>query len=360
MFGSGFGSRWPNRRKQNNLSPPVPPPAQVTPTPAPAPPAPAPPARVVTPQYHNPIPSPPLSNDGRFGIAVVGRFKDWEWGQYPDEAYMAAALEGLGVRVWRVDQDENIPPIKGADAALFTGHPRSFLRLGAWAKTHLTCLWTLDWLPDFPDRQRTIDVAREATLFLSSDRYGWSSVGVTNHDYLPGACETRTAPFSPAPSVSCAFMGSLYNDRRKEIARIVRKYEGVVKESAGSWIYGEDLSRFVQNVKVVIGDNARNDVDGYWSTRNYIIPGAGGFLLTRTVPGLGQQFTVGKHLATYDSVESLEENLKKWLDDEPGREEIRRAGHDYVRAEHTWAHRARALMVHLANKIRELSPVTGK
>lgn len=287
--------------------------------------------------------------EGKLTIGVVGKFARWPWGQHPDEAYMADALERLECAVARFDQDGGSfgGPV---DIALFTGHPAS------WSKMHhfpaaLSVLWTLDWLPDFPTRRPIIEAAKRASLFMSSDQFDWKARGIHNHRYLPGACETRTRELKPQPRIPCAFVGALYNERRQQIAALIRKRGGVVLNDAGSWVYGEELSRFVQSVKVVVGDNCRNDVQGYWSTRNYIIPGAGGFLLTPSVPGLNLQFDIGKHLDVYSSMKELDKKLGAWIQNDEGRERIRRDGYSYVRSKHSWLRRAETFLVHVAERI---------
>jgi hypothetical protein len=251
-----------------------------------------------------------------------------------------------------VNQDLPRPPLKQAEWALFTGHPGSIARLDIWRKTHPTIVWTLDWLPDFPDRRSMIEAGRRATLFLSSDQYDWATTfGLRNHGYLPGACESVVAPFSPKPSIPCAFIGSLYSPRRKKIAEIVKKHGGIVLKEAGSWKYGTELSSWLQTIKVLVGDSYRNDVQGYWSTRNYIVPGAGGFLLTPRTPGLELQFKIDKEVAVYESVEALDERLGHWIGNDDVRERVRRAGYERVRREHSWDNRAKALLMHLAGRI---------
>jgi hypothetical protein len=296
---------------------------------------------------------PPVGRQERSGIAVVGRFSAWSWGQHPDESYMADALERIGTKVYRVSQESlSYPPREAlkAEWALFTGNPQSFMHMAPWQKTHPTALWTLDWLPGYSERVNIIQAGRRATLFLTSDRYNWPAHGVTNHAYLPGACEGRVARFDPRPTTSCAFVGSLYSERRRKIAQIVRDRGGTVLDNPSSWIYGEALSRFVQGVKVVVGDNVVNDVPGYWSTRNYVIPGAGGFLLTPRVPDLDMQLSIGKEIAVYSAIEELGTELDRWIRDDAGREAIRCAGYERVRKDHTWNVRARTFLDILAGK----------
>jgi len=317
-----------------------------------------PPAKPVT-EVYSPQAAPPQRSrpasagpEQKSGIAIVGRFVPWPWRQHPDESYLADALERLGVVIHRVNQDLPRPPLKQAEWALFTGHPGSIARLDIWRKTHPTIVWTLDWLPDFPDRRAMIEAGRRATLFLSSDQYDWGGAfGLRNHGYLPGACESVVAPFSPRPSIPCTFIGSLYSPRRKKIAAIVKKHGGIVLDQAGSWKYGVELSSWLQTIKVVVGDSFRNDVQAYWSTRNYIVPGAGGFLLTPRTPGLELQFKIDKEVAVYDSLDELDAKLDYWINNDQERESVRRAGYERTRREHSWDNRAKALLMHLAGRI---------
>lgn len=290
-------------------------------------------------------------------IAVVGRFRPWPWGQHPDEAYLAQGLEAVGATVVRVDQEIRDLQVPTVDWVLFTSHVGSRRHLVGQMHRCRTILWTLDWIPDFPDRLCIVDAAREATLFVSSDRFDWEAeFGIHHHVYLPGACEFQESRFVPRPHFSCAFLGSLYNDRRRMIAEIVRSLGGQVRSHNGVWLYGHRLARFAQRTKVMVGDNARNDVPGYWSTRNYVIPGAGGFLLTPHVPGLEEQFQLGIHLAVYQDLHELRDTLRIWITRDREREEIRRAGLIHVRTHHTWRIRARSLLSVLTGTLRGLGP----
>lgn len=284
-------------------------------------------------------------------LALIGRFRPWPWGQWPDESYMADALEEAGVKVHRVEQESgrNVVPCA---TALFTGHPGSWSSLPIWHDTHFTALWTLDLIPGYAPRIPMMEMGKRADLFITSDKFSWAQeFGVTNHAYLPGACEGITPPFQPNPVRSCAFLGTIYNERRKSIAAIIKKMGGVVIDQPGKWLYRMDLAHFLQNTKVIIGDNSRNDILGYWSTRNYVIPGAGGFLLTAEVPGLAGDFDYGVHIATYKSIGSLEASLAEYIANDEEREKIRKNGFFHVRANHTWSARARTMIQILGIKL---------
>jgi hypothetical protein len=278
-------------------------------------------------------------------VAVVGRFGPWPWKQFPDEAYLAQAIEALGIKVIRVDQEARYAPAPAALWVVGTAYPASMEKLGRWAGIRKTILWTLDWLLHDRLREPSISAAQHADLFASSDRYNWSGArGIRRHLYLPGACERPRPVFDPRPSRPCAFMGSVYSDRRRRIANLVRSMGGTVLDHPGTWLYGQDLAKFVQETKVVVGDNSTNDVQGYWSSRNYVVPGQGGFLLTPRVPGLSEQLEPGKHLAVYDSEGDLGRELASWIALDAEREKIRRQGFEHVRTFHTWEERAKVLL----------------
>lgn len=278
-------------------------------------------------------------------IAIVGKFARWSWGQHPDEAYLADTLEALGKRVIRIDQDgENGSP-PGCEWVICTAQPRSYERIHAWHGARRLVLWTLDWLLHDSQRAPVIEAGRKTHIFATSDKYDWAThYGIGHHFYLPGACESAWPSFEPRPARTCAFVGTLYSDRRRQIAAVVQAMGGVVLDHPGAWVYGQDLARFVQDTKVIVGDNSTNDVPSYWSSRNYIIPGAGGFLLTSRVPEIEMQFSTEDHLGVYGSVDELPKKLAFWIANDHRREQIRRAGFTHVRQNHNWEVRARSLL----------------
>lgn len=297
--------------------------------------------------------SRPRPQADRFNVAVIGRFTAWPWGQHPDEEYLAAGMEAEGAHVLRLEQEERWNPMMGIEWAVFTAHERSRAQVNVWRRSCRTLLWTLDWLPGMQGREPVIETARRVSLFISSDLHDWSANGIAHHKYLPGACEGHLPAFDPQPVRSCAFLGTIYNKRREEISALVQARGGEVLGQSGSWLYGDDLARFVQGTKVIVGDNYTNGVSGYWSTRNYVIPGAGGFLLASSVPGLEIDFTPGEHLGVYRSIEELPDALDRWIADDGGREEIRRKGFLHVRLKHAWRVRARSLLAFMGYRAPE-------
>lgn len=307
---------------------------------------------VAFPQESSPAISADKVENSRYGVAIVGRFIPWPWGQYPNEACLADVLESFGLRVVRISQDRYAPPAESVECVVFTAHPASFSRIERWKKTHPTVIWAPAIVPGFPEYDPILDAARQATLFLSADQFDWKrALGFTHHAYLPAACDLKFEAFSPRPKISCAFIGSVYSKRRCQIVEMVRGLGGIVFDRMKSWKYGLELSKFVQGVKVVVGDNARNDVPNFWSARNYIIPGGGGFLLTSKVPGLERDFVLDKELAVYGPEEELESKVIQWVADDSLREAVRKAGYERARKNHTWEVRAKTFLRIIAEKI---------
>lgn len=288
----------------------------------------------------------------RSGIAIVGRFTSWPWKQHPDEACLADALESLGLRVVRLDQEIYTHPVSSVECVVFTSHPASFGRLERWKQTHHTVVWATNLVPGFPEYDPVLEVARKASLFISADRFNWKTASdFDHHAYLPGACDPEDVEFLPRPEVPCAFIGSVCSERRRRIVSLVRNLGGRVFDKLSLRRYGQELSTLVQTVKIMIVDNFRSDIPGYWSAQNYTIPGGGGFLLTPRVPGLELDFALGQELDVYDSEGDLESKVVRWMNDDFQRESIRRAGYDRVRLEHTWKVRAESFLKILAQKI---------
>lgn len=286
---------------------------------------------------------PGVSFEGRSGIAIVGQFDPWKWGQHPDEAYLADALAVMGVPIYRVRAADGETPVMQAEWVLFTGPTAK--KLPRWSGTHKTIVWTLDWLPDYAERQYIIDAGMSANLFVTSDRYDWlGRKGIGHHLYLPAACESLMIPFQPKPFRPVAFMGTIYNERRRRIAELVHSFGGQVLDSPSSWIYGAKLARFCQETKIIVGDNIVNNCPGYWSSRNYVIPGVGGFLLTPLVPELDEQFQLGKNIAVYNSLQELKVMITYFLKNEAERERIRKRSFEHVRGVHNWGERAVTLL----------------
>ncbi|MEO1510724.1 MAG: glycosyltransferase, partial [Planctomycetota bacterium] len=73
--------------------------------------------------------------------------------------------------------------------------------------------------------------------------------------------------------------------------------------------------------------------------RNFEVPACGGFLLTGTAERLGEYYEIGEEIVTFEHPSQIPEIAKTYLEDEPRRAAIARAGYDRTMREHTYVHR---------------------
>lgn len=277
-------------------------------------------------------------------ISFVGRFVPYGWGEPPNENHLAEAATILGASIVKIASDDPLWPGKVV--------PNSFVLLAQpqfadFADTlrRRGCIvgfWTLDD-PDVFDRRHIFNKAAAASdwVFSTADHGLRGRVGFAR---IQGACPPMQVQFDPRPVRPVAWLGGLYNARRQKIAEIVQSLGGEVVSDTAKRLYGHALARFVQETKVIVGDNSTNATRGYWSDRNYVIPGMGGFLLTAYVPGLDEDFGFNQHIAIWNSESEIEAQIRRWIIQDQPRETIRRQGFEHVHRVHTWTERAKVLL----------------
>jgi glycosyltransferase involved in cell wall biosynthesis len=111
----------------------------------------------------------------------------------------------------------------------------------------------------------------------------------------------------------------------------------------GRVMRGDDLNRLYASSKVVVGDSYSPNFayPGYWSDRIPETLGRGGFLIHPWIEGIDEFYTDREHLVLYDygDFNQLDELINYYLDHDDEREQIRRAGHEHVKANHTFTNR---------------------
>lgn len=175
--------------------------------------------------------------------------------------------------------------------------------------------------------------------------------------YLPAAVYDRECYISDEPSPHAndvIFVGSKrYHSewpyRPQLIDWLAQSYgprfTHVGGDGATGTIRGDDLNRLYAGSKVAVGDTlCLNFVyPNYFSDRIFECLGRGGFLIHPWILGIDDLFEDGKHLVTYPygDWEALQFLIDYYLDDANvvERERIRRAGHEHVKAHHTYRHR---------------------
>jgi glycosyltransferase involved in cell wall biosynthesis len=281
-------------------------------------------------------------------------------------AFIAEGLRKAGIQVSQIDihtmsDDDAIQHLTrhNVDVALFThatvGRSVEFWkRVSAIDSLRYKVLWTPDVILYGGRPEQYAARAPYLDLILHPEDENLAPYGMPNARYF---CAAATPSEDSAAAINwnakkhdltCAFFGNIYDDQRKEIVERLSKSFGrrfkVFSLADRTGVYGADLARICSMTKVVVGINARNNLQGYWSDRMYQIPAHGGFLLAPAVPGIQRHLTPGEHFASYDTIESIPKLVLNWSRNDAKREQIRQAGYRHVRQNHTWDQRALELV----------------
>lgn len=108
-------------------------------------------------------------------------------------------------------------------------------------------------------------------------------------------------------------------------------------------VRGDRLNKLYASTKVVVGDTLclNFDYPYYWSDRIYETIGRGGFIIHPYIKGIEEHFENGRHCVFYQygDFEHLKSLIEYYIEHDEEREKIRIAGHEHVKANHTYKHR---------------------
>ncbi|MBI1388715.1 MAG: glycosyltransferase [bacterium] len=111
----------------------------------------------------------------------------------------------------------------------------------------------------------------------------------------------------------------------------------------GSIDSADDLTRLYQESRVNLSINALQGF-GFLNPRVFEVPSAGGFLAAEWSPGLEDAFDGEKELSWFKNEEELNALIDRALSDEGGRMAMVSRARKRIQAEHTYAHRAKAIL----------------
>jgi len=287
-----------------------------------------------------------------------------------NERNVAEALQwhGYPVECYQITDPCDRPGQNGAPAIeqgdiIFTSAPAQF-GLDDMKRWHdqgakLAC-WYFDWLWGLGNREE-LYVPRLKLMDMifstdGSDSAEYEKRGISCRHWLPQAAMPEDRLLTPrwgTPQHDVVFMGHIYTDERREIARrLAARWDFAHYGGGGEAhrIWGYEMTSICQNAAIMIGTNYRNDVPGYWSDRRYVVMGAGGFYLGQHVPGTDAQFKDGVHCGFYDGMADMERKVKYWLEHSAERERCRRAGWRLVHERHTYTHRVGEMLAVLRRR----------
>lgn len=293
---------------------------------------------------------------------------------FSSESHHAKSLESLGHEVDRLQEGRAT-----SEEVLFSALKS---QLFVWVHTHgwrtpgenhmvdvlnklklegvVTCTYHLDlWLG--LDRQKDLvgdDFYQHIGHFFTVDKKmaEWlnANSAVRGH-YLPAAVfdeECAWEPVLEAPINDVIFVGSRgYHPEWKYRPQLIdwlratygHRFLHVGGDGDTGTKRGAALNAIYQTSKVAVGDSLclNFDYPWYWSDRVYETLGRGGFLIHPYVEGMGEHFEDGKHLKFYQygDFDQLKGLIDYYLGHDAEREAIRKAGHEHVKANHTYKHR---------------------
>jgi hypothetical protein len=297
-------------------------------------------------------------------VLYIGNF----FADYLTETHLSNSLEELGIEVVRINEkhcnEEQIrAAAEGCDTVFYQrtfGMPFDFTKLGLRSVSYTLDLYiglgremgmsaNPFWRADFVF---TVDGGHDAEF----KRRG------IHHYYLPPAVYGKECVEGiPRKEFECdvAFVGTYHYLRewpyRKQLIDFLKKTYGnrfklfgdvITNEDPGHkiMVFGKDLNDVYASAKVIVCDSINSP--HYWSNRIYETLGRGGFVIHPKIEGLEKEFTYGKHFVPYDygDFDGLKRKIDYYLNHSKEREEIRKAGHNYVKTYKTFKKRAEQII----------------
>ena len=148
-----------------------------------------------------------------------------------------------------------------------------------------------------------------------------------------------------------SFVGASYGIR----AEVVQKLQaaGINVECFGhGWPNGsipaEEIPKIMNDSVISLNFSAASMSEGgdnrQIKLRTFEVPGAGGFLLTDSAPGMNDVYQIGQEIEVYADYADLEQKIRYYLQHTEERDRIANAGYIRTASCHTWEHRLEGLL----------------
>jgi Glycosyl transferases group 1 len=301
-------------------------------------------------------------------VAYVGNFSL----PYCTEVHIARTLEQLGHRVTRLQENGLTPDGMASelDRLICGDRPDLFLFTRTWGRTV-----TMDHL-DLLRRNGIPSVSYHLDLYVGLQRDGgidtdpfwrtdfvftpdgdpesaqaFAGKGINHRWLLPGVVADECYLANVPLLHDVIFCGSRqYHQEWPYRGQLLswldttygNRFEWWGPEN-GRLARGDDLNRLYTSSRVVVGDSLVLGFKhrSYASDRRYETPGRGGFMIHPRIAGIDDGFVDGVNTVFYDfgDFDGLRQRIDHYLTHDDERERIRVAGHEHVRANHTYTQR---------------------
>jgi len=290
------------------------------------------------------------------------------------EVHWAKSLEKLGHEVTRkqeneIQRNDIIREVVGHDMFLWVRTWEGFVtlqdienvrRLGiASVNVHLDLFVGIS-------REATLDTdPRWRTDFVftadgdPASQKVFEAHGINHHWLRAGVFDEGCVMFEPNPDPelqgNIIFVGGGKEYMHKEwpyrhqLIDVLEKLDGYRKYGHPQKLVREaDLNQLYANAKVVIGDslNVGFHHPNYWSDRVYETIGRGGFMIHPRISGLEKDFKENEEVVFYDygNFAQLKEKIDYYLKNDAEREQIRKAGFERAKRDHTYLNRMQEML----------------
>jgi spore maturation protein CgeB len=150
---------------------------------------------------------------------------------------------------------------------------------------------------------------------------------------------------------SVSFVGKPYRPRVELVRALERA--GIHVDCFGfGWPNGpiptDQMPVVMRDSVISLNFSAAAESDAVQNTqikaRTFEVPGAGGFLLTDTSPGMAEVYEFGREIEVYDDFDDLQKKIRYYLQHPDERDRIAHAGYLRTVACHTWEQRLKGLL----------------
>jgi spore maturation protein CgeB len=217
---------------------------------------------------------------------------------------------------------------------------------------------TVSWATDDSWKYREVSrfIGRHYDAMATTYEYridAYRKDGV-EHPVLTQWATTSDGLVEPMRAGQCTrdvtFVGARYGHRAKTIKELERN--GIRVECFGhGWANGvvaaEDIPRIVRGSRISLNFSRAGTEKGgpnQIKARTFDVPGAGGFLLTETAPGLDAYYAIGREIEVFTDSREAIQKIRRYLAHPDQRDEIAWAGWKRTRAEHTYERRLSAVL----------------
>jgi spore maturation protein CgeB len=212
-----------------------------------------------------------------------------------------------------------------------------------WAKVKAPKVaWYFDLVFGWQGREKKyLPSLKHFDLVISTDGYEdrYAEHGI-KRVWMPHGFDARKYhPVDVDESFDAAFIGHTYTDSRRALLRGLKRF-GLKMFGEKDDCWGSRYAEICNSAKIIVCDNAVNDIPGYWSDRVYLSMGSGAFVLHPDVPGIETQFTPGKHFDLWHDEAELHDKIRHYLAHDEERKAIARAGCEHAHKYHTMTQRA--------------------